>query len=147
MAAAVRSMMVPLIIAAFAVSSCSRMPAYGKAPLNGGGDVAISVGSIREKVPKFYSFDLGGQRIDFFVVRVNGQIQSYFDACAMCYPKKLGYRVEGGEIVCRACNLTYTAGDLKTGKGSCHPIPLDGRVENGFYIITRDAISAGSKYF
>lgn len=136
-----------LLIIAFAASSCSRMPAYEKAPLNGAGDIAINVRSLKEGVPEFYTFDSAGKRIDFFLIRVNGEIQSYFDACAMCYSEKLGYRVVGGEIVCRACNLKYTADELKTGIGGCHPIPLPGRTENGSYIITPDSIKAGSKYF
>ncbi len=140
-------MTVPVMMLALSLSSCNRMPAYGKAPLDGRGDVAIDVKTLRRKVPVFYSFELGGRRIDFFLIKVNGDIRSYFDACAMCYPKKLGYRIEGGNIVCRACNLTYTADELKTGKGSCHPIALEGHVEKGFYIITKGAIKAGANYF
>ncbi len=135
------------IIIAFATSSCNRIPAYKEAPLNGAGNIAVNIKTLGEKVPQFYTCVLAGRRIDFFLVKVNGAVQSYFDACAMCYPKKLGYRVEGNEIVCKACNLRYTAEELKTGKGSCHPIPLPGRTENGFYIITKDAVKTGLKYF
>ena len=147
MAAPARPMIIILMIIAFAVSSCSKMPAYEKAPLNSAGDVAINIKTLGEKVPEFHTYLLDGRRIDFFLIKVSGDIQSYFDACAMCYPKKLGYRVEGNRIVCKACNLRYMAGELKTGLGSCHPIPLPGRVENGFYIITKDALKTGAKYF
>ncbi len=139
--------LVPAILIAFAISACNRIPLYKEAPLNRDGDIAIGMKTLKEKVPEFYTFDLDGQRINFFVVGINGNVQSYFDACAMCYPEKLGYRVEGKEIVCRACNLRYTADELKTGKGSCHPIPLPGQIKNGFYIINKDAIKTGAKYF
>lgn len=129
------------------MSSCNKMPVYKSAPLNRDGDIAINIKTLRERVPEFYTFDLGGQKIDFFLIRINGDVQSYFDACAMCYPKKLGYRVEGEEIVCRACTLRYTPDELKTGKGSCHPIPIRGRIEKETYIITKGAIKAGSNYF
>lgn len=134
-------------VIAFTIISCSRMPAYERAPLNNAGDVAINIKTLKGKVPVFYTYDFDGRRIDFFLIKVNGNVQSYFDACAMCYHKKLGYRVEGNEIVCRACNLRYTADELKTGLGSCHPIPLPGRTENGTYIITKEAIKTGLKYF
>ncbi len=132
---------------ALAVSSCDRMPVYKNPPLNRAGDIAINIRTLREGTPEFYSFAMGGKKIDFFLVRTGGDVQSYFDACAMCYPRKLGYRVEDGKIVCRACNVSYTIDELKTGIGSCHPIALPGRSENGSYIITRAAIKGGSKYF
>ena len=143
-------MISPLLIIALAAASCSRLPAYRKAPLNGAGDIAINLkalSALREGTPEFYTFDSDGKRIDFFLIRVRGDVQSYFDACAMCYTKRLGYRVEGGYIVCVACNLRYTPDELKTGIGGCHPIVLPGRTKDGFYIITRDAIKSGSKYF
>lgn len=138
---------IPALVIAFATTSCNRSPGYEEAPLNGSGDIAIDIKTLAEKVPQFYAYVFNGRRINFFLVRINGDVESYFDACAMCYPKKMGYRVEGGEIICRACNLRYAIEELRTGKGSCHPIALPGRTENGFYIITKGDIKAGWGYF
>jgi hypothetical protein len=90
---------------------------------------------------------LDGKKINFFLVKINGDVQSYFDACAICYQKRVGYRVESEEIVCRACDLRYSIYDLKIGKGSCHPIELMGHIEKGVYIISIDALKAGLIYF
>lgn len=105
-----------IMVIAF-TSSCNRKPGYRSAPFNGR-DVVISMKTLREKIPEFYTMVLDGKKINFFLVKINGDVQSYFDACPMCYQKRVGCRVEGEKIVCRACNLRYSIYDLKTGNGN-----------------------------
>ncbi|MDA8432709.1 MAG: Fe-S-containing protein [Nitrospiraceae bacterium] len=130
----------------FVFCSCARKPAYPEARLDGQ-DVRIVLSGLREKTPEFFTFRAGDTAINYFVVKVGGDVQSYFDACAKCYPKKLGYRLERGRLVCRACDVHYGIEDLKDGIGSCYPIRLPGRIDGTAYVISRNDILAGGRYF
>lgn len=138
-----------LLVSCFALlflASCSGGPKHGDAPFDGK-RVSSNAASLVEGVPEFYSVTIDGRRISFFIVKVRGEVQSYFDACLGCFPKKLGFRVDGNHIVCRACNIRYPLEELKTGVGSCYPIRLTGKTEEGMYHITREALKEGWNYF
>jgi uncharacterized membrane protein len=126
--------------------SCSKMPVYPQAPFEGT-SVRIALKELQEKKPVFYTFHEEKNSINYFVVKLDGYYQSYFDACAKCYRRKNGYRPLGDRIVCRACDVNYSVYDLKEGIGSCYPIKLEGRVEGDVYVIDRKAILEGKKYF
>ncbi len=126
--------------------SCSKMPVYQQAPLDGK-SVRIAIRELQEKKPVFYTFRENNDSINYFVVKLDGNYQSYFDACAKCYRKKRGYRIVRDRIICRACDVSYSVYDLKEGIGSCYPIKLEGRVEGDFYVIDRKVILEGKKYF
>jgi uncharacterized membrane protein len=135
-----------LVCVVLFLGSCAQRPVYPEAPFDGK-EVRISLSGIETGKPVFYSLALNGKRINYFIVKTEGDISSYFDACAKCYPRKLGYRLEGDQVVCRACGVRYATDDLKEGIGSCYPIKLQGRVEGNFYVIDRKALEAGEKYF
>ncbi|MEW6109518.1 MAG: Fe-S-containing protein [Nitrospirota bacterium] len=126
--------------------SCSKKAVYPEAPADGD-SVKIALVGIEEKKPVFFTFYDNGKGINYFVLKVNGDVRSYFDACARCYPKKLGYRSETERIICRACDIGYHASDLKDGIGSCYPIKLEGRVEEDNYVIYKTDLLKGKKYF
>jgi uncharacterized membrane protein len=126
--------------------SCSRGHVYPSAPFDGK-EAKISLAGIETGKPAFHTLFLDGKSINYFVVKTAGGVSSYFDSCAKCYPQKLGYRLEGDHVVCRACGVRYSADDLKEGIGSCYPIKLEGRVDGAFYVIDRKAFEAGEKYF
>jgi uncharacterized membrane protein len=128
------------------LGSCSQRPVYPEASFDGK-EARIPLTGIESGKPVFYSVVLEGKRINYFIVKSGGDVGSYFDACAKCYPKKLGYRLEGDQVVCRACGVRYATGDLKEGIGSCYPIKLKGRVDGGSYVIDRKALEAGERYF
>lgn len=128
------------------LASCTCGPKYREAPFDGN-MVSFNAASLAEGVPEFYSVTIDGRRIGFFIVKVQGEVQSYFDACLGCYPKKLGFRVDGNHVICRSCNIRYPIEELKTGVGSCYPIRLAGKTENGVYRITREALKEGGNYF
>ncbi|MDP2168368.1 MAG: Fe-S-containing protein [Thermodesulfovibrionales bacterium] len=128
-----------------ALYSCSKKPEYPASP--GQGDVIkINLKGLKKGEPLFLSLPYNSKRIDFFVLRINGTVQSYFDACIKCYPKKLGYRLEGGSLICKACGMRYPIEGLK-GVGSCYPIGLEGRVEGENYIIEKETVIEGWRYF
>jgi uncharacterized membrane protein len=119
---------------------------YPEAPFDGN-SVRIELADVPEKKPVFFSFSTDTRRINFFLFKTNGDIESYFDACGKCYPQKLGFRLEGNRVVCRACEVSYHLDDLKAGIGSCYPIKLKGRVEGNTFIIDKQDILKGDKFF
>lgn len=125
-----------LVLAALvaAMTSCSRTPRYGTAPISGT-DIIIDISSLPPEVPQFFSHPSGGRNVNFFVIRMNDGIRSFLDACASCYPKKLGYRHEDGSVICRACNMGFSIYKLEKGIGGCYPIKLEGRTDKGTYRI------------
>jgi uncharacterized membrane protein len=126
--------------------ACAKKPVYPEARFDGE-QVRIVLSGLKERMPAFFTFRAEDKGINYFVVKVNGSVQSYFDACAKCYPKKLGYRIGGDRIVCRACSVRYEVTDLKDGIGSCYPIKLPGRIEGKTYVISRKDILAGGRFF
>lgn len=138
--------MAAVVASAVLLFSCTRKPVYPEASSNPSG-VVISLGSLQERKPVFYTFFEGKKGINYFVVKLNNSVESYFDACAKCYPKTLGYRFEGDRLSCRACDIKYPLENLKDGMGSCYPIKLPGKMETGFYFINKKDILAGGKYF
>ncbi len=128
------------------VFSCSRKPVYPEAPFSQG-RVRIDLNTLPMEKPVFFTFHLHKKEINYFVVKLNGSVESYFDACVKCYPKQLGYRSERGGLTCRACDVRYPLDKLKDGIGSCYPIKLAGRVEEGVYFIDANDLAAGEKYF
>ncbi len=130
----------------FAVTACTRQPLYPPPPLSGR-DAVIGITSLREEVPQFYTYQHQGKNISFFVLKLNNKVSSFFDACASCYPHKLGYKYEDGAVICRACNLRFSVYKLEKGIGGCFPIRLEGRMENGKYLISLAAIEAEAGKF
>ncbi len=126
------------------VLSCDKKSSYREAPFDGS-SVLIDVKNMKEGTAEFYSLVLDGKRINFFLLVMNGNINSFFDACLECYPKKLGFRVDGRYVVCKACNVRYPLDELRMG--GCYPIHLKGSIKDGKYIITREALKAGRDYF
>ncbi len=135
-----------LFLLAFLFCSCTKMPVYPQAASDGA-SVRIALKELQEKKPVFYTFREGKNSINYFVLKLDASYQSYFDACARCYQKKMGYKPLGNRIVCRACDVNYSVYDLKGGIGSCYPIKLEGRVEGDVYVIDKKSILAGEKYF
>lgn len=130
----------------FLFSACSRKPVYPTAPFDGN-SVRIELAEIPEQKPVFFTFSANTEGINFFLFKTNGNVESYFDACGKCYPRKLGFRLEGSRVVCRTCDVSYHLDDLKDGIGSCYPIKLKGRVEGNTFVIDKQDILNGDKFF
>lgn len=127
------------------LAACAEKPTYQEVGL-AGDEVVIALDGLREAEPVFYSFHHEGKKIDFIVLKIDGEVQSYFDACAKCFPKKLGYRAADGELRCVACGERYPLDDLR-GIGSCYPVLLEGKPVGQNYIIKKAAIIRGARYF
>jgi uncharacterized membrane protein len=136
---------VAVALIALTFASCARKPEYPTAPASEGA-IQFSISKLAEGKPSFHSLEHEGTRIDYFILKVNGTVESYFDACAKCYPKKRGYRAEGQELVCVACGQRFPVKGLK-GIGSCYPLPLKGTTEGDTYVIDGKELIRGAKYF
>ncbi len=128
------------------LSSCNIRSSYQHMPYDGR-QVSIDIRTLKEAAPAFYSVIIEGKRINFFVVLLNGEVSSYFDACNECYKKKRGYRWDEGSMICKTCNVRFPFDKLDTGIGGCYPIRIRGSRKGDAYILDKEAIEAGLKYF
>lgn len=98
-------------------------------------------------MPRFFGYGHGKASVSFFVVLLEEEVESYFNACETCHAKKRGYELRGERIVCKACGESYLVEELKQGVGSCYPVRLEGRAEGGEYLIPLEALRAKAYMF
>lgn len=137
---------IAIIAAALMLQGCNNGRHFEKAEFTGG-NFQLTSASFKEKTPVFYSYMDGTKEIRFFVVKVEGQVYSYFDICNSCKQHNLGYRADDQSIQCRDCQVSIPYDDLKTGVGGCYPLPLNAKEENGVYWIPRSEIIMGRQFF
>jgi uncharacterized membrane protein len=73
----------------------------------------------------------------------DGDVHAAFDACEMCYSKKIGYRQEGEMMICISCpNEKYAINDLgtKNTAGKCWPSYLPIKINEDYVIIEKSDI-------
>ncbi len=126
--------------------SCSRERAYQEA-LSRGGYVVVDANKLPLDTPKFLTYHFRGKNVNFFVIRTGGQVLSFLDACASCYPYKKGFRFDNGYLICRECNIRYSVTDLEKGIGRCFPIRLEGVLRNGEYSIPVASLETAADKF
>ncbi len=74
---------------------------------------------------QFYTFISNGTDIKFFVLKSSdGKIRAAFDACQVCYSRKLGYSQEGDQMICKNCGNIFLAVKISEEKGGCNPVPI-----------------------
>ena len=127
-------------------AACTSQQKYAS-PTVVGSAVVIEVSSLQPETPRFFTYQYNNKNINFFVLRMDTGVQSYLDACASCYPHKLGYRCEEGSVVCKACGMKFSVYKLEHGLGGCYPIKIPGRIENGNYFIPLAALEAEAGKF
>jgi len=90
---------------------------------------------------KWYEYDLGGEKIRFFVVKASdGSIKTAFDACDVCYRYGKGYGQEGNYMVCNNCGNRYPIAGLGTenkNPGGCWPGYLPNAVKGDNILIKK----------
>jgi uncharacterized membrane protein len=144
--------MVPRVLSFIVLSlsliplSCESQPRYPHASFEGD-RVVIATDTLRELAPEFYTAAVDGKRVNFFVMMKDGEVYSFFDACRECYRKKLGFLVDDGHIMCRACKVRYPIDKFMKGIGNCYPIRLEGATDSGRYTIAREALRKGVELF
>jgi uncharacterized membrane protein len=137
----------PFILATLLIClSCSKQQSYPAAPQIGS-NIVIDVTSLPLEVPTFFTYHFQGKNINYFILNLQGSVSSFLDACTSCYSFKQGYRCENGSIVCRHCDLKFSVYKLKQGLGSCFPIKIEGKMENGKYLIPLALLQAETSKF
>jgi len=135
-----------VLIFFLSLGACAKQPSYPEPPRMGN-DVAVESATLRPEVPVFFTYHYQGKKINFFVMKVEGRVLSFLDACARCYPAKRGYRFDGGRLVCRECNVNYSVSEIEKGMGSCFPIRITGHLQDGKYLIPLSTLERMAEKF
>jgi uncharacterized membrane protein len=124
-----------------AISDCTEV--------TGGADVAINAFALRPGTAHLFCYtDAAGERLRFVLSRGNdGKVRSVFDACRQCFAFHKGYRVVGGELICRVCGNHYPIDRMAEGKASCVPVSLPHEDDSGVVHIKTADLKAGRAYF
>jgi uncharacterized membrane protein len=135
-----------ILLAMVVMLACSKFPSHPASTVKGD-TIEVRISALVPQVPSYFSYTLNDRKINYFVLLIDGKVQSYFDACETCHPKKLGFRYEDGYLYCRACNEKYSVRDLETGRGNCYPVKLPGEQKGDKYIILIDSLKDNSRLF
>jgi uncharacterized membrane protein len=117
--------------------------------VSGGGDVAVNVSALRPGSARLFCYtDDAGKRLRFVLARGDdGKVRSVFDACRQCFTFHRGYRVVGGELICRVCGNHYPIDHMTEGKASCVPASLPHEDDSGIVHIKMADLTAGHALF
>jgi len=140
------ALLITLLLATLLGFACTSRHTYA-APTIVGPNVVIEISALKTAEPLFLTYQYNGKQINFFILRLDSGVQSYLDACASCYHNKQGYRPEDGAVTCRYCNIKFPVYKLEKGLGSCYPIKLEGKTEEGKYLISRAALENAATMF
>jgi uncharacterized membrane protein len=136
-----------VVIFFFCVSACTRQPHYSE-PVLKGPVVVVNIAGLREGVPQFHSYNSQGHAVSFFIIKVDGKVLSFIDACMKCHPRRRGFRFDNGSVICRACDERFPVSEIAKGFGSCYPIKLEGQVHGEEYHIPATALEEmARRYF
>jgi len=135
-----------LLLASLLDSACTNQHTYA-APTIIGSNAVIEMSSLKTATPIFFTYRYMGKQINFFVLRLDSGVQSYLDACASCYHHQQGYRPDDGSVTCRYCNMKFPIYKLEKGLGSCYPIKIAGKTEDGKYLISIAALEGAARMF
>lgn len=135
-----------LPLTAMLLFACSNEPVYPEAPFNGN-NVSINTATLEDDMPVFYTYKHENRNLNFFVVKTDNKVLSYFDACAKCYHSKKGYRFVNGRFICNHCGHSRSFFTIDKNIGGCYPLPLNGQLNGEIYDISENSIIKGSIYF
>ena len=115
------------------LSSCAKNSAYPEAPSNGT-EVVIDATALKPDVPQFFVYHAANRNINLFVIKIDGEVLSFLDACLSCSPRR-GFSFSNGYFTCKVCGTKYSVVEVKHGIGGCYPIRVPGKHINGKYHI------------
>ena len=117
--------------------------------VDGSADVAVNVSALRPGSARLFCYtDDAGKRLRFVLARGDdGKVRSVFDACRQCFTFHRGYRVVGGELICRVCGNHYPIDRMTEGKASCVPASLPHEDNSGIVHIKTADLVAGRALF
>ena len=117
--------------------------------VTGTDDVAVNAFALRPgRAGLFCYTDNAGKKLRFILARGgDGKVRSVFDACRQCFAFHRGYRVVGGELICRVCGNRYPIDRMTDGKASCVPASLPHEDASGVVHIKTADLRAGRALF
>src|SRR5271169_5991031 len=112
-------------------------------------DVAINAFALRPGNARLFCYtDDAGKRLRFVLARGNdGKVRSVFDACRQCFAFHRGYRLVGGELICRVCGNHYPIDRMTEGKATCVPVNLPQEDDAGVVRIKTADLKAARAFF
>lgn len=118
-------------------------------PINSdGGDIRIPLTAVGDGNAHFFAYSAGGKSITFFVMKaVDGTIRTAYDACMACNHAKLGYRQEGGQVVCNNCGMAFKPTEIGNTGGGCNPIPVSRTLDGEMIVLKAKDLESGAQYF
>jgi uncharacterized membrane protein len=117
--------------------------------VTGSDELAISLPRLSSASAQLFCYkDAAGERLRFVLARGNdGKVRSVFDACRQCFSYHRGYRISGGELICRVCGNHYPIDRMTEGKASCVPVSLPHEDDGGIVHIKTADLRAGRALF
>lgn len=112
------------------------------------GEVRLALSKVSDGKAHYYSVQVHDKTIKFFIVRSSdGVIRAAFDACDVCFAKKMGYSQEGEFMICNNCGRKFHSSRVNVVEGGCNPAPLR-RQEVGEYVVIKEAdFLPGARFF
>jgi uncharacterized membrane protein len=138
-----------LVLAAGAAASLIFIASSDCTTVTGSDEVTVNVSAMRPGSARLFCYtDDAGKRLRFVLARgTDGKVRSVFDACRQCSAFHRGYRVEGGELICRACGNRYSIDRMTEGKASCVPVSLPHKDDSGIVHLKTADLKAGRGLF
>ena len=132
-----------------AVLGVNRVMEPGCTPVDGERIVNLPLAELAPGTAKTFCYrDAHHEVIRFIVARdSDGAIYSAFDACLNCFEHNQGYRLFGGEMVCRFCGHRYPLKNMGSGIASCVPIRLPHLSDSDAVQIKVSDLEAGHRLF
>jgi uncharacterized membrane protein len=117
--------------------------------VTGQDEIAVNVSAMRPGSAQLFCYtDNAGRKLRFVLARGNdGKVLSVFDACRQCFTFHRGYRVVGGELICKVCGNHYRIDRMTEGKASCVPVSLPHEDAAGVVKVRTADLSAGGAFF
>jgi uncharacterized membrane protein len=115
------------------IFSCAKNSDYPEAPSDGT-VVVVDASSLKPEIPLFFTHYSANKKIRFFVIRIDGEVYSFLDACLSCNPK-LGFSFRDGYFTCKVCGTKFSVAEIRHGIGGCYPIRVPGKLMGGKYYI------------
>jgi hypothetical protein len=113
-----------------------------------GGDVRIPLNTVEDGNAHFFSYAAPGKTVTFFVMKASdGSFRTALDACVACNHAKLGYRQEGGVVVCNNCGMAFRPTDIGMARGGCNPIAINRTLDAQMVVLKAKDLEDGVKYF
>ncbi len=138
-----------LVLAAGAAAFLFFIAATDCTTVTGNDEVVVDVSALRPGSARLFSYtDDAGKRLRFVLARgLDGKVRSVFDACRQCSAFHRGYRVAGGELICRVCGNHYPVDRMTEGQASCVPVSLPHKDDSGIVHIKTADLEAGHALF